>query len=82
MLLTAVSVFAADATSEAGSLAVAVLAVDDASAGVKLSTLGQQLGGGAGSRHGESKEEDDGGEDVDGLHIGGGWLLEVDTRVE
>lgn len=86
LLLTAVCVLAADATSDAGSLAMAVLAVDDALTGREISTTlnfewnvvtGHQLRGGAGSCHGESKEQDDRGENVGGLHVGGGWLLEV-----
>lgn len=86
LLLTAVCVLAADATSDAGSLAVAVLAVDDALAGGKLSmalnfewdvVTSHQLRGGAGSCHDESKEQDDSGENVDGLHIGGELVLEV-----
>lgn len=87
-LLTAVCVFAADATSNAGALAVAVFSIDDASPSLEFSAnlnsivldavTGHQAGAGAGSSHGESKEEDNGGEDVGGQHFRGGcWVLEL-----
>lgn len=77
--LTAVSVLAADATSDAGSLAVAVFAVDDTGTGVELSTslnelltiTRHELVLGSGSGHGQSKEEDDGGDEAGGLHCDG-----------
>lgn len=77
--LTAISVLAADTTSNAGSLAVAVLAVDDASTGVELSTslnglltiTSHELVLGSRGGHGQSKEEDDGGDEAGGLHFGG-----------
>lgn len=73
-LLTAVSILAANAASNAGTLAVAVRAVEDTGTGIKVRPFHHLLHlllGGAGSGHGKSKEEDNGGEDVGRQHFGG-----------
>lgn len=73
-LLTAVGVLAADAAGDAGAFAVAVLAVDDAGAGLELGAVaGHEVLAGTGGRHGEAEEEGDGGEDLGGQHVCGCW---------
>lgn len=59
---------------------MAVLAVDDTGAGVELSAslnglltiTSHELVLGSRGGHGQSKEEDDGGDEAGGLHFGGG----------